>query len=325
MMGSLVDNPALLRALLESNPAFRELRERNPEVNHALNDPSVLRQALEVARNPNLMREQMRSTDRALAHLDTSPEGFAALRRLYADVQAPLMEAAAPPESDAPANPFASLFSAAPPAASGGPNAEPLPNPWAPAPAAASPFSTGDAGGLGGFMNDPALFGMMGGGAMGDHGLPTLDPAQMETLISSPLMSTALEQLASNPGLVDAMASSHPGMQAMLNAHPEMRAMLSSPETLRAMANPQTLRAMAQMQAAMQGTGGLGAQLGFGAPLGLGLGAGLPPARPPAQLYATQLEQLAQMGFVDADANVAALRETGGNVHAAVERLLSRP
>mmetsp|Transcript_7788 Transcript_7788/g.15292 ORF Transcript_7788/g.15292 Transcript_7788/m.15292 type:complete len:97 (+) Transcript_7788:643-933(+) len=39
--------------------------------------------------------------------------------------------------------------------------------------------------------------------------------------------------------------------------------------------------------------------------------------------YASQLSTLADMGFFDADANLRALMATGGNVQAAVERLLS--
>lgn len=46
---------------------------------------------------------------------------------------------------------------------------------------------------------------------------------------------------------------------------------------------------------------------------------------PLEQLYAAQLSQLQDMGFIDAEANMQALRATGGNVHAAVERLLGNP
>ena len=47
-----------------------------------------------------------------------------------------------------------------------------------------------------------------------------------------------------------------------------------------------------------------------------------PPANPD-QLYAHQLQTLTEMGFFDTDANLRALVATGGNVQAAVERLLS--
>jgi len=47
------------------------------------------------------------------------------------------------------------------------------------------------------------------------------------------------------------------------------------------------------------------------------------PAQPPEERFASQLEQLASMGFVDRQANVQALIATMGDVNAAVERLLS--
>ena len=63
--------------------------------------------------------------------------------------------------------------------------------------------------------------------------------------------------------------------------------------------------------------GGVGAAAAAAAPA--------PPAPPanPGQLYAAQLQTLTDMGFFDADANLRALVSTGGNVQAAVERLLS--
>lgn len=43
---------------------------------------------------------------------------------------------------------------------------------------------------------------------------------------------------------------------------------------------------------------------------------------PPEELYATQLTQLREMGFIDTAENIQALVATAGNVKAAVERLL---
>ena len=82
----------------------------------------------------------------------------------------------------------------------------------------------------------------------------------------------------------------------------------------------QVQQGMQQLQSTMPGmfgsadqTGFLGG--GFGAGLGAGLGGGLPtppsqPAQPPEELYATQLQQLQDMGFFDAEANVRALQMT---------------
>merc|ERR1719323_2130827 len=47
------------------------------------------------------------------------------------------------------------------------------------------------------------------------------------------------------------------------------------------------------------------------------------PDQPPEERFASQLEQLASMGFVDRQANIQALIATMGDVNAAVERLLS--
>jgi hypothetical protein len=51
-------------------------------------------QAMQMARNPAMMREMMRTQDRAMSNLESMPGGFNALRRLYTEVQEPLMSAA---------------------------------------------------------------------------------------------------------------------------------------------------------------------------------------------------------------------------------------
>ncbi|WBW71400.1 UBA domain protein Dph1/Dsk2 [Schizosaccharomyces osmophilus] len=65
---------------------------------------------------------------------------------------------------------------------------------------------------------------------------------------------------------------------------------------------------------------------------GGGMGGGASPAataaptqstQPPEELYAQQLSQLNEMGFVDFERNVRALRRSGGNVQGAIESLLS--
>lgn len=44
---------------------------------------------------------------------------------------------------------------------------------------------------------------------------------------------------------------------------------------------------------------------------------------PPEEKYKSQLEQLEAMGFTNKNVNLEALKATGGNVDAAVERLLN--
>ena len=52
-----------------------QVMERNPEIARALQDPQTLRQAMDMIRNPSLMQEMTRNTDRALSNLDAVPGG----------------------------------------------------------------------------------------------------------------------------------------------------------------------------------------------------------------------------------------------------------
>jgi hypothetical protein len=52
-----------------------------------LNDPAMMRQALELMRNPDAMQQAMRQQDLALAQLEHMPGGFHALQNMYESVQ----------------------------------------------------------------------------------------------------------------------------------------------------------------------------------------------------------------------------------------------
>lgn len=150
-MQNLMNNPDLIRNMIMSNPQMREIMDRNPDLAHVLNDPSVLRQTLEAARNPEIMREMMRNTDRAMSNIESSPEGFNMLRRMYETVQEPLLNATTMGgEGNTASNPFSALLGnqgsnqpgQAQPATNApttgsesttgtpAPNTNPLPNPW---------------------------------------------------------------------------------------------------------------------------------------------------------------------------------------------------
>ena len=298
-MNSVMQNPDMLRAMIDSNPGMRQVLDAHPELRHALADPETLRQSLAVLQNPELLREQMRSTDRALSNLEAHPEGFNALRRMYETVQEPLMAAAVQPPPPSADNPFASLF-APPPSTT--PNTAPLPNPWAPnagatpAGMAAAPFPAGAPAGL-----EAALAAALAGGAGqgGQHGAP--NAALMEALF---------------PGVGAAGAAGAAGVPP-----PEMLAMLQNPGMARALANPSSLQAMMQIQQAMATLQANGMPM----PPGM-MGAGWTPPGPqpdPAVAFASQLQQLRDMGFSSDSENLRALQATAGNVAAAVELLLA--
>ncbi|XP_057501119.1 ubiquitin domain-containing protein DSK2a-like isoform X2 [Actinidia eriantha] len=366
---SLMNNPDLMRSMIMSNPQMRDIIDRNPELGHVLNDPGILRQTLEAARNPELMREMMRNTDRAMSNIESSPEGFNMLRRMYENVQEPFLNAttmAGGTGTDTGANPFAALLGNQ----GGGaqtrdgsnnssttgsetntgstvPNTNPLPNPWggtggSQANTTARSIPTGEArapsiGGLGGLGN-PELERMFG----------MADPSAMNQLMQNPAVSQMMQSLLSNPQYMNQFLGLNPQLRSMLDLNPQLREMLQNPEILRQLTSPETMQQMMAVQQALlsqlnrqqstQGPAQTGGTQGTQNNMGLdllmnvfgGLGAGgltVPntPDVPPEELYATQLQQLQEMGFFDTQENIRALRATSGNVHAAVERLLGNP
>lgn len=153
-----------------------------------------MRQTMEMMRNPAAMQEMQRHQDLAMSNLENHPEGYNALRRMYEDIQEPMMEAAS--------NPFGHTRTSAPsatapgPGSSTAPNTSALPNPWgaprigaAAATPAANPFMGMGSGFGGGMGADP--FGGMGSG-MGD-------PAQLSAMLQNPMVQQMMQQLASNP------------------------------------------------------------------------------------------------------------------------------
>jgi ubiquilin len=129
LMESLLSDPELLREMMLSNPTVRNLVESNPELGQALSDPDTIRRAMEMSRNPNLMREMMRNTDRQMSNIEGMPGGFDALRRMYTDVQQPLEDSMFNPTSPSSTtnnNNTSSTTSST----NDNINTNPLPNPW---------------------------------------------------------------------------------------------------------------------------------------------------------------------------------------------------
>ncbi|XP_011088701.1 ubiquitin domain-containing protein DSK2b-like [Sesamum indicum] len=356
---SLMNNPEIMRSLIMSNPQMREIIDRNPELGHIINDPSILRQTLEAARNPELMREMMRNTDRAMSNIESSPEGFNMLRRMYENVQEPFLNASTMgggAATDA-SNPFAALLGnhGGAQARDGSnsstagletgttiPNSNPLPNPWNNTGGSQTNNSarTNQSG-------DARLPGIAG---LGGLSLPELermgmaDSSAFGQLLQNPAVAQMMQSLLSNPQYMDQILGLNPQLRSMLDMNPQLREMMQNPEILRELTSPETMQQMMALQqqlsqlARQQSTPeeaqtgpGRGTQSNMGLDMLMnmfgGLGAGsltVPntPDVPPEELYATQLSQLQEMGFFDTQENIRALRATSGNVHAAVERLL---
>lgn len=148
VMQDALNNPDFMRNMIMNNPHTREMIDRHPDLAHVLNDPSFYRQALDAARNPELMREMTHNTDRAMSNIESSPEGFNALRRMYETLQEPLLNptnVGGQSGTDVGSNPFSPLLGNQAAVPTSGsfpnpstigtqglslPNSNPLPNPW---------------------------------------------------------------------------------------------------------------------------------------------------------------------------------------------------
>ncbi|KAF9194869.1 Ubiquilin-4 [Haplosporangium sp. Z 767] len=264
MLNTLLDNPAIrdmmanpevVRRMMMSNPQTREVMENNPEVAQMLNDPSFLRQSLDMARNPKLMKQALRNNDRALSNLEMIPGGFNHLRRMYHSVQEP-MEAsrnAPEPSTDDLNERFAAMLNADTRPNAGALNTTALPNPWAPRTSANATRA------------NPMFSGMGGMGGMGGHsagGMGSFNP------------------FAANPfGSLENNSTGARGGPAGSGAHPNGN---------QAYPNPLT----ALMGQRMGGTGGGASQTNpFGLP---GMGDGFPPMPNNPEMF-QQMMQFNQM------------------------------
>ncbi|XP_064992965.1 ubiquitin domain-containing protein DSK2a-like isoform X1 [Musa acuminata AAA Group] len=264
---SLMNNPDLLRNMIMNNPQMREIIDRNPDFAHVLNDPSTLRQSLEVMRNPELMRELMRNTDRAMSNIEASPEGFNALRRMYETVQEPFLNATTGSGNmgnDLAQNPFAALLGnqSASQARdqtanqsgtgsdvtteSAAPNSNPLPNPWSSTAGGAQSTNSRPVP-----ANDGRSPGVAG---LGGLGLPDLermaggmpDPSVMNQLLQNPAIMQMMQSLLSNPQFMNQVLD--PQLGGMLGSNSQLRDMLQNPELIRQLTSPETLQQLLSFQ-----------------------------------------------------------------------------
>ncbi|XP_067886121.1 ubiquilin-1-like isoform X1 [Heterodontus francisci] len=369
---NMLSNPDMMRQLIVTNPQMQQLIQRNPEISHMLNNPDIMRQTLELARNPAMMQEMMRNQDRALSNLESIPGGYNALRRMYTDIQEPMLNAA---QEQFGGNPFASLMSN--PDADNQPsrteNRDPLPNPWAPLSSSQTPTSTTTSGTTS-HSTMPGLGAGLGAGSgmFNTPGMQSLlqqiteNPQLMQNMLSAPYMRSIMQSLSQNPDLAaqimlnNPLFAGNPQLQDQMRQQiPNFLQQMQNPETLSAMSNPRAMQALLQIQQGLQtlsteapgllpgyggGIGGIGSVApstnentgGAGGTVGTDgqqhfvqqmlqalAGANSQTLTPnPEVQFQQQLDQLSAMGFLNREANLQALIATGGDVNAAIERLL---
>ncbi|XP_038974040.1 LOW QUALITY PROTEIN: ubiquitin domain-containing protein DSK2a-like, partial [Phoenix dactylifera] len=264
---NLMNNPDLMRNIIMSNPQMREIIDRNPDLAHILNDPSTLRQTLEAARNPEIMREMMRNTDRAMSNIEASPEGFNMLRRMYETVQEPFLNATTMAgDNDMGSNPFAALLGnqdvthnrdrSPNPSATGSesvagspsPNTNPLPNPWSSNAEGPQPVNTRSTP-----ASDTRAPGIAG---LGGLGLPDLeqmvggvqDSTPSSQFMQNPAIMQMVQSLLSDPQYMNQILNFNPHMRGLLESNTQLREMLRNPEFLRQLTSPETMQQLLSFQ-----------------------------------------------------------------------------
>ncbi|CAD44116.1 Ubiquilin [Caenorhabditis elegans] len=245
----LLGNPEFMRTIIQSNPQFQALIERNPEVGHILNDPNVMRQTMEMIRNPNMFQEMMRNHDQAIRNLQGIPGGEAALERLYNDVQEPLLNSATNSLSG---NPFASLRgdqSSEPRVdRAGQENNEALPNPWASnANQATNNQSNNRSADFNSLLDSPGISSLME--------QMMSNPSMQASMFSPEVINSIRQNMSNNPGLIDSIVGQIPSArdnpqisEGIRRSFPQMLNMMSDPSVMEAMRNPRVSEAFRQIQ-----------------------------------------------------------------------------
>jgi len=268
---SLMSNPEIVRSMIQANPQMRQLIERNPEIGHMLNNPDILRQTMEIARNPAMLQELMRNQDRAMSNLESLPGGQSALQRMYRDIQEPMLNAA---QEQFGSNPFQALGggnNAAAAAAAGssqppaGENSTPLPNPWSPNAAAAAGSTPTTTSGTAATTTSAATPPTTGSAMFTSPGMQSLmsqmteNPQLMQNMLNAPYTQNMFRAMAENPDLATNLISSNPlfaGNQQlqdqMRNMMPAFLQQLQNPAVQGLMTNPDALQAIQQIQEGMQ-------------------------------------------------------------------------
>lgn len=250
MVQHMMSNPEMVRTLLTSNPQMQQLMERNPEISHMLNNPEVLRQTMEMVRNPSMLQELMRTQDRALSNLESIPGGYNALRRMYTELQEPMLNAAQEQFGN---NPFAALSNQndGNTSAQRIENREPLPNPWAPR--NSNPSTTRATSGS--TTTTTSTTNPLTSGFMGTPGMQSLmsqlmeNPQLMQNTLNAPYMQGLMQSLSSNPDLASQLLANNPFFAGNPQMQEQMRSMLptlvqqmQSPEMQSIISNPQALQ-----------------------------------------------------------------------------------
>lgn len=315
MMNEALSNPQFIDMMIQSNPQLRAMGPgarqmmQSDHFRRMLTDPAALRQMFEFQRMMGMGPTGARETFAMPGETTTTDPANRGTENAQVQPGSTQQQQA---------NPFAALMGGM----GGGPGA------------GANPFAA---------MMNPAFMGQATQRPQTDTAQTPSTTANASDTTSQP-QQTGLTQPAANPfaalfnpamfGAPPQGSNTDPNAAANPFNSPMMQSMMQNPEMMRNM-----MQMMGGGGGALPGATGPGAAPdpnalmnmmnmfgGMGGGGGGGFGGPEPPDnRPPEERYATQLRQLNEMGMVDFDRNIQALRRSGGDVNGALEWLFSQP
>lgn len=193
----------------------------------------------------------MRSHDRALSNLESIPGGYSALRRMYRDIQEPMLAAATSGR-----NPFAALVENSNSSnqdtqnpQQGQENRDPLPNPWGGQ--SQSDSGTAQQGQSRGLLDSPGMQSLTA--QMMEN------PQLMRNMLNAPYTRSMLEAMAADPAMASRVIAANPFLRGNPQMQEQMRAMMpafiqqmQNPQIQNVVTNPDALAAIMQIQQGME-------------------------------------------------------------------------
>lgn len=81
---SMIENNSdLMVSLVQANPKVKALMDKDPNLRHALSDPSTIKDIIRSSTDPKAHQELLRSQDLALSNITNMPGGMQALQHFY--------------------------------------------------------------------------------------------------------------------------------------------------------------------------------------------------------------------------------------------------
>ncbi|KAJ2734516.1 hypothetical protein IW152_002294 [Coemansia sp. BCRC 34962] len=326
-------NPQLAQTIMMANPQMREALDNNPQLRSLMNDPEVMQQSFDAVQNPQLMQEVQRNNDRVLSNLESTPGGYAHIRRMYHSIQEPLARAA----EDSTRMPLdelnrrrARMLGVVKPDASRV-NTTPLPNPWS--------KTRSRAGSRASLFDSRNPFSMTEQVSRNADRLARLDisAASQPSPASHARDPLGLSHLQSQLSRLGALSAAYPPPSALPQQQPGSSGVQRSRSNSRMQPFLYQQHRNQQQQQQQQQQQPLPAQMSpmsmtspafpHSAYGGLSIAAAAPPALSNLtgvelslhqERYRDELSQLEEMGFADKDKNLRALIVTDGDLSLAL-------